>query len=208
MQSTSDHVVHVVVPVLGQAAAENHVLLCFCQFGVSFVELLIALVVDGVVSFLSRLPVGRVFFGNVGDGLRAELEMFVLDDAGVRRFAVGVIHDSDALMIDFFQALGLKAQSTVFQPAELVIEIGVDRPGVHDCLGAADVLGTVFVVVDVQLHFDAVEQRVDQLVVAADGDVLVPVIEVVVVESVAQGQAADDERGQLGAAARPHYFSV
>lgn len=72
------------------------------------------------------MPVGGVFAGDVGDGLGAELEVFVFDDAGVRDFALGVVDDGDALMVLFLEALCLKAQAAVFELAELVAEVLVD----------------------------------------------------------------------------------
>lgn len=64
------------------------------------------------------MPVGRIFTCDVGDGLRAELEVLVLDDAGVRDFALRVVDDGDTLMILLLQALRLEVQAAVLELAE------------------------------------------------------------------------------------------
>lgn len=56
--------------------------------------------------------------------------------------------------------------------------------------------------------FDALEQPVDQAVVAADGNALVGIVEVIVVEHHPHGQPLDDEGGQLGAGAAPLFLGV
>ena len=66
----------------------------------------------------------------------------------------------------------------------------------------------VFEEVDTGANFDAVKQGFDQLVVAADRDALIAVIEVVIVERIADGQALDDEGGQLRATASPLLLRV
>ena len=71
------------------------------------VKLLVVVVVDRVIRFFAAVPVGRIFTCDVGDGLRAELEVLVLDDAGVRDFALRVVDDGDTLMILLLQALCL-----------------------------------------------------------------------------------------------------
>ena len=94
--------------------------------GVLPIEALVALVVDRVIGFLAWLPVSGVFAGDVGDRLGAELEVLVLDDAGVRDLALGVVDDGNALMVLFLEALCLEAQAAVFELAELVAEVFVD----------------------------------------------------------------------------------
>lgn len=154
------------------------------------------------------MPVGRVFARDVGDGLRAELKVFVLDDARVRDFALRVVDDGDTLMVLLLQALRLEVKAAVLELAELVIEILVNRARVDDLPGHRLIGGALLEVVDTRADFDAVEQSLDQLRVAADRDALIAVIEVVVVERVANRQALDDEGWQLRAAAAPLFLRV
>lgn len=208
LQRAGDHVVHVVIFVLRKTSAEDYVPLVLRQLGVLGIEFLIAGIVDGIVSFLPRLPIAGIFSCDIGHGLRAELEMFVFDNARVRGFPIGVIHDGYALMVGFFQAFCLEAKPAVFQIAKSIVEIGVDRTGVNDRLGDAFIVVTLFVEINAKPHFDVFQQRIDELVVPADGDALIAVVEVVVVKSVAHGKAPDDERGQIGTAAPPLLFCV
>lgn len=122
--------------------------------------------------------------------------------------ALGVVDDGDALMVLFLEALCLEAQAAVFELAELVAEVLVDRAGVDDFLGHRLIGDAVFEEIDAVADFDAVKQGLDQLVVAADRDALIAVVEVVVVERIADGQALDDEGRQLRAAAAPLLLRV
>ena len=154
------------------------------------------------------MPVGRIFARDVGDGLRAKLEMLVLDDARVRDLALRVVDDGDALMILLLQALRLEVQAAVLELAELVIEILVNRARVDDLPGHGLIGGALLEVIHTGADLNAVKQSLDQLVVAADRDALVAVIEVVVVERVADRQALDDESWQFRAAAAPLLLRV
>ena len=167
------------------------------------VELLIPIVVDRVIRFFAAVPVGRIFARDVGDGLRAELKVLVLDDARVRDFAFRVVDDGDTLMILLLKALRLEVQAAVLELAELVIEILVNRARVDDLPGHGLIGGALLEVIHTGADFNAVEQGFDQLVIAADRDALIAVIEVIVVERIAHRQALDDEGGQLRAAAAP-----
>lgn len=126
LQRTLDHVIHVVILILRQPPAEDGIGLLLSQGCVLLVEALVSLIIDGIIGFFARMPVGGVFAGDVGDGLGAELEVLVLDDASVRDLALGVVDDGDALMVLFLEAFGLKAQAAVFELAELVAEVLVD----------------------------------------------------------------------------------
>ena len=154
------------------------------------------------------MPVGRILARDVGDGLRAELKVFVLDDARVRDFALRVVDDGDTLMILLLQALRLEVQAAVLELAELVIEILVNRARVDDLPGHGLIGGALLEVIHTGADFNAVEQGFDQLVIATDRDALVAVVEVVVVERVADRQALDDEGWQLRAAAAPLFLRV
>ena len=208
LQGAGDDVVHVVIFVLRKTPAEDHVPLVLRQLGVLGIEFLIAGIVDGIVGFLPRLPIAGIFSCDIGHRLRAELEMFVFDNARVRGFPIGVIHDGHALTVGFFQAFSLEAKPAVFQIAKSIVEIGVDRTGVNDRLGDVFIVVTLFVEINAKPHFDVFQQSIDELVVPADGNALIAIVEVIVVKGVAHGKALDDERGQIGAAAPPLLFCI
>ena len=207
-QRALDHVIHIVVPILRQPPAEDGIGLVLGEGCVLLVELLVAVVVDRVIRFFAAVPVGRIFTRDVGDGLRAELEMLVLDDAGVRDFALRVVDDGDTLMILLLQALRLEVQAAVLELAELVIEILVNRARVDDLSGHGLIGGALLEVIHTRADLNAVEQSLDQLRVAADRDALIAVVEIVVVERVADRQALDDESWQFRATAAPLLLRV
>ena len=78
-----DDLVHIVVLVLAQTAAEDDARLSIGQFLVCSVERTVLLVVDGVVRLIAFLPLGAVLAADDRFGLGAELKVLVLDDAGV-----------------------------------------------------------------------------------------------------------------------------
>ena len=123
------------------------------------------------------MPVSWVLTRNIGDGLHAKLEVLVLDDARIRDLALCVVDNSDTLMILFLEALGLKIKTTVLKLAELVAKVLVNRARVDDLLGYILIRRALLEIIDARAHLDAVEQCFDQLVVAADQDALIAVIE-------------------------------
>ena len=81
VQGIRDDLVHIVVAVVSEPAAENDILLFLCPVEIAFVEGRIPLVVDRIIGLDARLPLGRKLLGNNGRGRVLKLEMLVLDDA-------------------------------------------------------------------------------------------------------------------------------
>ena len=134
--------------------------------------------------------------------------MLVLDDAGVGDLALGVVDHGHALVVGLVERLGLEAQAAVLERAqpevvERVDGAAVDRPG-----GDAGLGGDELLVLHAAAHLDALEHVGDHLGVAAHGDALVAVVEVVVVVGEAAGEALDDARGQVAAVAAPLLLGV
>ena len=146
LEGGGDGLVHVVILVAAQASGKDHVALLRRQLLVLLVEGLVPGVVDGVVGLVAGLPVGRVLARDDGLVLRAELEVLVLDDAGVGDLALGVVDHGHALVILLVECLGLKAQTAVLERAQLeVVErvdgAAVDRPGGDTWLSGGQLLG-------------------------------------------------------------------
>lgn len=208
LEGRGDGLVHVVVLVAAQATGKDHVALLRRQLLVLPVEGLVLGVVDGVVGLVAGLPVGRVLARDDGFVLRTELEVLVLDDAGVGDLALGVVDHGHALVVGLVERLGLEAQAAVLERAqpevvERVDGAAVDRPGGDIGLGGGQLL-----VLHAAAHLDALEHVGDHLGVAAHGDALVAVVEVVVVVGEAAGEALDDARGQVAAVAAPLLLGV
>lgn len=207
-KGSGDGLVHVVVLVAAQATGEDHVALLRRKLLVLLVEGLVPGVVDGVVGLVAGLPVGRVLARDDGLVLRAKLEVLVLDDARVGNLALGVVDHGHALVVGLVERLGLEAQAAVLERSQLKVVERVDRAAV-DRLGRDIGLGGgQLLVLHAATHLDALEHVGDHLGVAAHGDALVAVVEVVVVVGKAAGEALDDARGQVAAVAAPLLLGV
>lgn len=200
-EGRGDGLVHVVVLVAAQATGEDHVALLRRQLLVLLVEGLVLGVVDGVVGLVAGLPVGRVLACDDGLVLRAELEVLVLDDARVGDLALGVVDHGHALVVLLVERLGLKAQAAVLQRAKLKVVERVDGAAVDRLGGDIGLGGDQLLVLHAAAHLDALEHVGDHLGVAAHGDALVAVVEVVVVVGKAAGEALNDACGQVLAVA-------
>ena len=208
LEGGGDGLVHVVVLVAAQATGEDHVTLLRRQLLVLLVQCLVLGVVDGVVGLVTGLPVGRVLARDDGLVLRAELEVLVLDDARVGNLTLGVVDHGHALVVLLVERLGLKAQAAVLQRAQSKVVERVDGAAVDRLGGDAGLGCGQLLVLHAAAHLDALEHVGDHLGVAAHGDALIAVVEVVVVVGEAAGEALDDARGQVLAVAAPLLLGV
>ena len=203
-----DCLVHVVVLVAAQATGKDYVALLCRQLLVLLVQGLVLGVVDGVVGLVTGLPVGRVLARDDGLVLRAKLKVLVLDDSRVGDLALGVVDHGHALVVLLVERLGLKAQAAVLQRAQLKVVERVNGAAVDRLSGDVGLGGDQLLVLHAAAHLDAFEHVGDHLGVAAHGDALVAVVEVVVVVGKAAGEALDDARGQVTAVAAPLLLGV
>ncbi len=86
VQRYLNDLVHVVVLILAQTAAEDHVRLCIGQLLVLRIQGTVLLIVDGIVGLVALFPLSAVLPADDRFGLGAELEVLVLDDAGIGEF--------------------------------------------------------------------------------------------------------------------------
>lgn len=208
LEGCGDGLVHVVVLVAAQATGKDHVALLCRELLVLPVEGLVLGVVDGVVGLVAGLPVRRVLARDDGLVLRAELEVLVLDDARVGDLALGVVDHGHALVVLLVERLGLKVQAAVLERAQLKVVERVDGAAVDRLGGDIGLGGDQLLVLHAAAHLDALEHVGDHLGVAAHGDALVAVVEVVVVVGKAAGEALDDARGQVLAITTPLLLGV
>ena len=208
LERRGDGLVHVVVLVAAQTAGEDHAALLRRELLVLLVECLVPGVVDGVIGLIARLPVRRVLAGDHGLGLVAELEVLVLDDAGVGHLAGRVVHHGHALVVCLVEDLAFEAKAAVLQRAKLEVVERVDGAAVDGPGGDVRLLGDEVLVLHAAAHLHALEHVRDHLGVAAHGDALVAVVEVVVVIGEAAREALDDARGQVPAVTAPLLLRV
>ena len=91
VQSYLNDLVHVIVLILAQTAAKDHVRLRIGQLLVLGIQGTVLLVIDGVVRLVALLPLSAVLAADDRFGLGAELKVLVLDDAGVGSFRIGIV---------------------------------------------------------------------------------------------------------------------
>ena len=134
--------------------------------------------------------------------------MLVLDDACVGDLALGVVDHGHALVVGLVERLGLEAQAAVLERAQPEVVESVDGAAVDRLGGDIGLGGDQLLVLHAAAHLDALEHVGDHLGVAAHGDALIAVVEVVVVVGEAAGEALDDARGQVAAVAAPLLLGV
>lgn len=208
VQGGAEDLVHVVVTVAAQAAAEEHLRPGAGQLLIPGQQSLVLFVVDGIIGLLPRLPGGGVLPGEDGFLLGAKLEVLVLDNTGVGHLPGGVVHHGAALVIGAVPHLSLKTEGTVFQGAVAIVEEPVDGAGVHGFPGGVRVGGCKAFIGGGEEHIAARKQPLHQGVVPLQGDALMGVGEVVVVKGKAQGHPLQDEGGQLFAVPSPLLLRV
>ena len=130
--------------------------------------------------------------------------MFVLDNARVGLVVRGVVDDGVSLIVRGVFDARLETDGAPVQLAEPVAEIFVQGARIDKLAGDLAPVALVFrKEVHASAGLDTGEQAVDEPVVTADGNALVLVVEVVVVEYEAHRESLDDERRQVLAAAAP-----
>ena len=132
----------------------------------------------------------------------------MLNDAGPRRLAVGVVDGCVALEAGLVEQLILKPNGAILQRTELVVKVGINGAGVDDLVSQCVQRGFVFEVIGVQPHLDAVQKVGNHLRIAADGNTLIQRVKVVVVKGQPHRQALDDKSRQVLAVAAPLLFGV
>ena len=143
-QSTCDDLVHIVVFVAGQAAAEDDVRQLLLERSVIVVHVAVAGQVDRVV-WLVGVDVGVLFHDQRGlcipDALA--VEVLGLVNAGEGSIFVGEVHHRDALVVGDVVAFELKADRAPVEVAVAVVEVAIDGASVDNRVGHLFELGAV-----------------------------------------------------------------
>ena len=106
-------------------------------------------------------------------------------------------------MILLLESLRLKTQPAILELTEPIVEVFINRPRVNDLPGHPPIRRALLEVIHPGAHLDARQQSLDELIVTALRDALIPVIEIIVVKRITHRQTLDDERRQLRAAPAP-----
>ena len=134
--------------------------------------------------------------------------MLVLDNPGVGLIPRGIVDHGVALVIRYGKLLRLKADAAVFQRAQTIAEKFIDAAGVDNFLRDIGVFFDQIGVVGIQPDLHAGEHFLHHGGVAADGNALIAVVEIIVVIGKTAGQTLDDESGQLLAVPAPLLLRV
>ena len=122
IQRCPDNLIHIIIPVLAQSSAEDHVALLFGKRLIAGIQRSVFGVVHRIVGLHARLPFGGIFPADDGSGLCAEFKMLVLNNPGIRLLPGGIVYNGVALEVFHGQLLGFKPDAAVFQRAQPVAE--------------------------------------------------------------------------------------
>lgn len=91
IQRGPDDLIHIVVPVVTQSAAEVYVGFGFSQIFVPGVKCAVFGVIDRIVRLHAWLPFGGILPADHSRGLGAKLKVLVLNNPGVGNFKTSVV---------------------------------------------------------------------------------------------------------------------
>lgn len=132
----------------------------------------------------------------------------MLDDARPLYRIVGVIDHRDTLIIGGVADFRLKPHRAVLQPTETIVIELVDFTAEHNRVGHRRQPLAVIEEIAAADDLHAVEQAVNQRVIATLGNALPQVVEIIVVKGQPQRQAADYERREVAATTAPLLFGI
>ena len=103
VQCTPDNFIHIIIFILSQASAEQDICFLFRKLCILCIECAVFLIVDRIVRFVTLFPGRGILSRDDGSFSGLELEMLVLDDAGVRNLAFRVVDNCVALIVILFR---------------------------------------------------------------------------------------------------------
>ena len=132
----------------------------------------------------------------------------MLNDASPRSFTVGIVHRGVTLKIRLIQGFRFKANRTVFQRTQLIIEVSINRSRVYNLISQCIQLSFVFQIVCVQTHLNIFQQISNHLGIATNRNPLIKCIEVVVIKSQTNRKTLNNKGRQLFTVTPPLLLSV
>ena len=134
--------------------------------------------------------------------------MLVLNNPGIRLLPGGIVYNGVALEVFHGQLLGFKPDAAVFQRAQAIAKEFIDAAGIDNFRRNVGLLPDQIEIIGVQPHLYPFQHFLHHGGIAAHGDALVTVIEIIVVIRKSAGQALDDKRRQLLAIPAPLLFRI
>ena len=132
----------------------------------------------------------------------------MLDDPGPGRFTVRIVDRRIALEIRLVQHFRFKADASVFQRSQVIVEIGIDGAGINHmiCLPIQFFLHAQ--IIAVKMDVDTLQHFGHHFRIPAHRDALVESIEIIVIESQPHREPLDNESRQLRAGTAPLFFRI
>lgn len=193
-QGGGNHLVHVVVAVLGEAANEEDVRFAGGKGFVALVESFVFRARDGVVRIALSLG---ILTDNGGAGVALAGEMLKFRDAGVG-VVIGIVDDGDWLVLgEGGQVLVFETQGAVGKRAKAVAEIGIDGTGVDDGFGIDPVANGEEIGAEFEADIGVVEHPLEHGSVTVLRHDLELVAEVAVIAAGADRDAGGDGGAEL-----------
>ena len=134
--------------------------------------------------------------------------MLVFDDPRVGHVVRSIVDHGIALVVGGILYACFKRDRAPVEPSQAIIVELVQLAREDNLFRHAFPIGPVVEEIGVQAGLDAFQQAFCQLVVAAYGNALVFVVEIIVVEDHTDGKPLDDERRQVATLAAPLLFGV
>ena len=132
----------------------------------------------------------------------------MLDNACPRCFSICVVHSGIALEVRLVEDFVFKANGTVLQITERIIEISINRSGINNSFRQLVHLIFIFQVVHIKPNFDTLKHVLHHLCISTNRDSLVKSVEVVVIKCQAHRQTFNNERRQILAVTPPLFLRV
>lgn len=171
-------------------------------------------IVDRIIRLIARLPLTAVLTADdclwqiVSVLILTKFKPFMLNDTGPRSFTVGIVHCCIALEVWFIQSFRFKADGTVFQRAQLVVKVGINRSSVYNLISQCVQLSFVLQIVCVQTNLNAIQQIGNHLGIASSRNTLIKRVEVVIIKSQPNRKTLDNKGRQLFTVTSPLLLSV
>ena len=178
------------------------------QCAICFIQRLISGIIYRIICLITWLPFSRILFSNVSYGLMPKFKMLMLNDACPWCFPICVVHYRYTLMILFFQPFCFKPQTSVFQSAQCIIKIFINRPSINDRMGALLPDLSILQKIHIDFRIDAFQQFFDKQIIPAYRNPLITVIEIIIVIGIPHRKTTNNKCRKLSAFSSPLFFCI
>ena len=123
--------------------------------------------------------------------------MFMLNDSCVGCLTICVIHHGISLIVGYFKPFLFKTQRTPLQISEAKAEILINSPREDNRICQVRQLTAILQEIYSRTYLYTMKQGTGENIISSNGDALIRVVEIVIVEGIAYGKALDDKSGKF-----------